>query len=183
MNFMLRKVALSLVFSCLVLIHYAQVGIIKGKVTADRTMEPLPYVNIGVKNQDIGTFSDSTGSYRLEFRPGQYILVFSSIGYEKLEKPIIVTDKSVHILDVSLKSSSRELSTVVVSASKYAQRIQESISSINVLKPDLLQNANIQTVDKALEKVPGVAVIDNEPQIRAGSGFSSGLGSRVMVSG
>ena len=29
--------------------------------------------------------------------------------------------------------------------------------------------------------MPGITIVDNEPQIRAGSGFSSGLGSRVMI--
>jgi len=181
MDFFVRKVALFSLFLCISAINFAQVAVIRGKVTAERTQEPLPYVNIGVKNQNIGTFTDSAGRFQLEFHPGQYTLVFSSIGYEKLEKLVTITDKNIHVMDVSLKSSSKELNTVVVSASKYAQRIQESISSIEVLKPNLVQDANIQTVDKAIEQVPGVAVIDNEPQIRAGSGFSSGLGSRVMV--
>ena len=181
MDFFVRKVALFVVFLCIALINFAQVAVIRGKVTAERTQEPLPYVNIGVKNQNIGTFTDSAGRFQLEFHPGQYTLVFSSIGYEKLEKVISIADKNIHVMDISLKSSSKELNTVVVSASKYAQRIQESISSIEVLKPNLIQDANIRTADKAVEQVPGVAVIDNEPQIRAGSGFSSGLGSRVAV--
>jgi outer membrane cobalamin receptor len=181
MNFSGRKVTLFVLFFCLARITFAQVAVIRGKVTADKTQEPLPYVNIGVKGENIGTFTDSAGIYQLKFQPGQYTLVFSSIGYDKLEKVITLTDKSTHIMDVTLKSSSKELNTVVVSASKYAQRIQESISSIEVLKPNLIQASNIQTVDKAVEQVPGVAVVDNEPQIRAGSGFSSGLGSRVMV--
>ncbi|MCB0783304.1 MAG: TonB-dependent receptor plug domain-containing protein, partial [Flavobacteriales bacterium] len=33
----------------------------------------------------------------------------------------------------------------------------------------------------AMDQVPGVVVIDNDPQIRAGSGFSYGAGSRVMM--
>ncbi|MCX6252708.1 MAG: TonB-dependent receptor [Bacteroidetes bacterium] len=159
----------------------AQNAIIKGKVTDEKSQEPLPYVNIGVKGMEKGTFSDSSGFYKIEIPQGQFILVYSSIGYEKLEKAITINDRNVHGLDVSLKSTSKELNTVVVSASKYAQKIQESISTIEVVKPELIHNANIQTIDKAVEQVPGVAVIDNEPQIRSGSGFSSGLGSRVMI--
>ncbi len=44
----------------------AQVSVIRGRVTDDKTSEPLPYVNIGVKGQTTGTFSDSNGSYHLE---------------------------------------------------------------------------------------------------------------------
>jgi outer membrane cobalamin receptor len=174
----------SLLFLVLIIVSSlvsAQNAVIRGKVTDDRTQEPLPYVNIGVKGMEKGTFTDSSGYYKISITQGQYILLFSSIGYETLEKTITINDHGVHGVDVSLKSSSKELNTVVVSASKYAQKIQESISTIEVLKPQMIQNANIQTVDKAVEQVPGVAVIDNEPQIRSGSGFSSGLGSRVMV--
>jgi outer membrane cobalamin receptor len=159
----------------------AQHGVIKGKVVDESNQEPLPYTNIGIKGLDVGTFSDSNGLYRLELQPGQYTLIFSCIGYEKLEKQITIDGKGIRSMDVSLKSTSKELNTVVVSSSKYAQKIQESISTIDVIKPSLIQNANIQTADKAVDQLPGVAVVDNEPQIRAGSGFSSGLGSRVMV--
>ncbi len=159
----------------------AQNAVITGNVIDEKTSEPLPYVNIGIKDKSIGTFSDSNGAYRLELPRGDYDLVISYVGYEKMEKHIHIDGKKTHVVDFSLTAISKELSTVVISASKYAQKIQESVSSIEVLKPRILESSNIQSVDKALEHMPGVTIVDNEPQIRAGSGFSSGLGSRVMV--
>jgi len=160
---------------------FAQNPVISGKVTDEKTSEPLPYVNIGIKDKSVGTFSDSNGAYRLELPRGDYDLVISYVGYEKMEKHVHVDGKKSPVIDFVLTAISKELSTVVVSASKYAQKIQESVSSIEVLKPRIIESSNIHSIDKALEHMPGVTIVDNEPQIRAGSGFSSGLGSRVMV--
>jgi len=159
----------------------AQVSVIKGKVTDEKTSDPLPYVNIGVRGQATGTFSDSNGAYRLELPKGEYDLFISSVGYEKIEKHLRIDGKKSYMLDLKLVAISQELGTVVVSASKYAQKIQESISSIEVLKAKSIEIGNFASADKVVDKIPGITIVNNEPQIRAGSGFSSGLGSRVMV--
>ena len=173
------------IFSVFLLLLYivsqAQVSVIRGKVTDEKTSDPLPFVNIGVKGQTTGTFSDSNGSYRLELPPGQYDLIISSVGYEKMEKHLHLDGKKTINLDINLVNISQELNTVVVSASKYAQKIQESISSIEVLKAKTIEIGNLPSADKLVDKMPGITIVNNEPQIRAGSGFSSGLGSRVMV--
>ncbi len=159
----------------------AQFSVVRGKITDEKTSDPLPYVNIGIRGQATGTFSDSNGSYHLELQKGDYDLFISSVGYEKLEKHIHVDGRKNYNLDLNLTNSSQELNTVVVSASKYSQKIQESISSIEVLKARSIEVGNLPSADKVVDKMPGVTIVNNEPQIRAGSGFSSGLGSRVMV--
>lgn len=181
MNILIKRIIFFFSFWILSLAIFAQTSVIRGKIIDENTSESLSYVNIGVKDQALGTFSDINGAYRMELPKGTYTLVFSSVGYGKFEKSITVDGRTTLLLDITLKSASRELNTVVVSSSKYAQKIQEAISSIEVLKPNLIQNNNLQSVDKAVDQMPGVAVVDNEPQIRGGSGFSSGLGSRVMV--
>ena len=159
----------------------AQFSVVTGKITDDKTSDPLPYVNIGVRGQASGTFSDSNGSYRLELPKGDYDLFISSVGYEKMEKHIHLDGRKTYNLDMNLTSTSQELNTVIVSASKYAQKLQESISSIEVLKARTIETGNISSANKVVDQMPGITIVDNEPQIRAGSGFSSGLGSRVMI--
>ncbi|MBK8582744.1 MAG: hypothetical protein IPL86_13245 [Flavobacteriales bacterium] len=44
-----------------------------------------------------------------------------------------------------------------------------------------MRDKNTVTLSKVLDQVPGVVVVDDDPQIRAGSGFSYGAGSRVML--
>ncbi|MGE5424131.1 MAG: TonB-dependent receptor, partial [Syntrophothermus sp.] len=156
-----------------------QSAAVSGKITDEQTGDPVPFVNIGVSGQHIGTYTDANGKFLLETGNGDFTLIISCVGYEKLEKPVSVNGKTV--LNLELKSTSNELNTVVVSASKYEQKIQESISSIEVMKSSSIEIANLPSVDKAVDRLPGVAIVNNEPQIRGGSGFSSGLGSRVMV--
>ncbi|HSN49938.1 MAG TPA: carboxypeptidase-like regulatory domain-containing protein, partial [Bacteroidales bacterium] len=175
-----EKAVLFLVCFLFVLTTRAQDSMISGRVTDEVTTEPLPFVNIGLKDQPVGTYSDENGNFELALPHGTHVVLFSYVGYSTIEKTISVNGKKA-ILNVTLRNVSKELNTVVVSASRYAQRIQESITSISVLKPGMIENTNAQSIDQAVDQVPGVTIVNEEPQIRGGSGFSSGMGSRVMV--
>lgn len=54
-----------LIFFLFSMVAGAQVSVIKGKILDEKTTDPLPFVNIGVKGQSAGTFSDSNGAFRL----------------------------------------------------------------------------------------------------------------------
>ncbi|MCX6284519.1 MAG: carboxypeptidase-like regulatory domain-containing protein, partial [Bacteroidetes bacterium] len=157
-------------------------SLVKGKLTDASNSDPVAFANIGIKGKTGGTFTDNDGNYKLEIEKGEHIIVFSCIGYEKLERPISVPgDGKPIILNVLINPTTQELNTVIVSGSKYEQKVEESIATIDVLKAQSIQSSNPSSVDQAIDKIPGIAIVDNEPQIRGGSGFSSGLGSRVMV--
>ena len=160
---------------------FAQNGAIKGKVTELESGNPVPFVNIGIKDQHKGTMCDINGIYEFSIEPGEYTVLFSSIGYEKFSKPITVKAGKTITLDVVMKLLVTELNMTVVSGSKYEQKLEDATNSVDIIRPTMIENKNILTLDKAIESVPGVAIVDNEPQIRGGSGFSSGLGSRVMI--
>jgi iron complex outermembrane receptor protein len=159
----------------------AQTCVVQGKVMDDQTNEPLPFVNIGIKGLPTGTFSDSKGFYQIELSNGENFLIISCVGYDKQERRINVDNRKKIFLDILLSPVSQELSTVVVSGSKYEQKVENSIATIEVLKSQSIMSSNPSSIDKAIDKIPGITIVNNEPQIRGGSGFSSGLGSRVMV--
>jgi outer membrane cobalamin receptor len=73
------------------------------------------------------------------------------------------------------------LNTAVISSGKFDQRLEELTVSMEVLKPTLINNKNTTSIETALEQVPGLSIIDNDPQIRGGSGFTFGVGSRVAI--
>ncbi len=155
---------------------------VKGRLIDATNSEPVSFANIGIKGKTGGTFTDVNGFYKLEIEKGDHIIVFSCIGYEKLEHPISIPgDGKLIALDVMIKPTTQELNTVVVSGSRYEQKVEESVATIEVLKAQSIQASNPSSIDQAIDKIPGIAIVDNEPQIRGGSGFSSGLGSRVMV--
>ena len=84
-------------------------------------------------------------------------------------------------LNFSLDSEARLLDMAVVSAGRFEQSVAEVTVSIEILQPALVENKATTSLESALEQVPGVSMVDGEPQIRSGSGFSYGAGSRVMV--
>ncbi|HRD39883.1 MAG TPA: hypothetical protein PLC65_14735, partial [Bacteroidia bacterium] len=64
---------------------------------------------------------------------------------------------------------------------KFEQKLEELTVSMEVIKPDLIHNKNSTSIESALEQAPGLSIIDNDPQIRGGSGFTFGVGSRVAI--
>ena len=148
---------------------FSQDGVVHGRVTDSETSEILPFVNIGIKGQAIGTYSDSNGFYRIELPRGDHTLVATCVGYEREERHVALDGKKEIILDFAMDRTTQELNTVVVTGSKYEQKIQESISSIEVLKAQYIYVSNPASIDQAIDKIPGITIVDNEPQIRGGS--------------
>lgn len=70
---------------------------------------------------------------------------------------------------------------IVVSASRYEQKLSETVVSMEVIKPKFLENNNVTQMDMAIKNLPGVDVISEQPSIRGGSGYSYGTGSRVLL--
>lgn len=159
----------------------AQNGTIKGRIIDGETKEPLPFVHITTGESGKGTVSDIQGQFSIELKPGLTRLNFSAVGYEKEFRLVEAKAHSVTVLTVEMMRTAQLLETTVVSAGRYEQKQQELTTTVDVIQPALIQNKNTITMDKAVEQTPGVAVVDNEPQVRGGSGFSSGLGSRILI--
>ncbi len=78
-------------------------------------------------------------------------------------------------------SDTVRLQTTVVSASRYAQRLETTTASIDALPASILKNKPLLKVEDALIQTPGVTIQDGQANIRSGSGWSYGVGSRVQV--
>ncbi|MBL6668818.1 MAG: carboxypeptidase-like regulatory domain-containing protein [Flavobacteriaceae bacterium] len=87
-----------------------------GQVIDNITQEPLPYVNIGLVNENIGTVSDEQGYFQLDLEAREYnrsTLRFSMIGFET--KNFNLQDFiQKEILVIPLKEQATELKEVVV---------------------------------------------------------------------
>ncbi|HOW26869.1 MAG TPA: TonB-dependent receptor, partial [Bacteroidales bacterium] len=53
--------------------------------------------------------------------------------------------------------------------------------SMEVIKATTIENRNTRTIETALDQTPGLNILDGEAQIRGGSGFTFGVGSKVGV--
>ncbi|MDG1261957.1 MAG: TonB-dependent receptor [Flavobacteriales bacterium] len=152
---------------------------VSGTVTDASTGEPMIGVNI-VDDSGKGASTNIDGLYTLELPTGEHQLSASFIGYEKMTFTVVISNTNVE-RNIQLKPAAKQIDFVVVSAGKFEQELGEVTVSMEVIKPDIIENKNTIRMDDLLQQTPGVSIVDNEPQIRSGSGFSFGAGSRVMV--
>jgi iron complex outermembrane receptor protein len=142
----------------------------------------IPYVQIVVScNQEV-ILSNEKGEYNINIKKDSCEVEFISSMYQSLKKTMVFKpNKREMVLDVKLDLRVRMLDPANVTASKYETNPEQSTVSLLVLTPKAAENKNLTNMSELINTAPGVAVIDNEPQIRGGSGFSSGMGSRVMI--
>ena len=176
----IRLFLLSLCALLNVHICFGQEGEVVGTVTDVRTGEALVGVTV-VSGPGTGAATDIDGNYRFTLPAGKYSLKYTYVGYEQLVKEIQVLAGQIVVVDAKMKQTSQALDIVVVSAGKFEQDYGDITVSMEVLKPQMIENRNTVNIDQVLQQTPGVSIVDGEPQIRSGSGYSFGAGSRVMV--
>src|SRR5688572_3429218 len=99
---------------------FSQTQII-GKVIDANDKSPLAYVNIGIKEKNIGTISKEDGSFSIEI-PSEYqsgSLTFSIVGYNESTLPI--RDLKGNIV-IQLKEKPTQLEEVVVTGKKLVEK-------------------------------------------------------------
>lgn len=173
---------LILLISAVVGLNLQAQNVIKGTVKDAVEGVALPYAQIKADCLSDIQFADINGNYRIVIPHDTCTVEFFSPTYSSMKRMVIFTARQREIkLDVKLQSEAQILDQVNVVSSKYENNPETSTSSLVVLDPKKLESKNINSVDELLNNGGGVAVVDNEPQIRGGSGFSSGMGSRVMI--
>ena len=157
----------------------AQSGFIHGTVTDKNTGEPVPGAHIMIDSLH-GTTSDSDGYYFLETEAGSYGISATFIGYARFTGKIELKEGDTLQFDITLTPGIL-LSTAVVSASLYEQSLSDVSVSMEVMGAGYIESTGTRQLDEALDQLPGVDVIDGQANIRNGSGYSYGAGSRVMM--
>ena len=130
-----------------------------GHVLDEQTGEHLPFVNVQIKGTTIGTVTDESGHYFLKDLPlGHQTVVFSYVGYETLELPVVIKEETTVELKAAIREVSQRLNSVVVTANRYATKRQEVATIVNVLSPQLFENTAGVCVADALNFQPGLRV-------------------------
>lgn len=89
---------------------------VTGEVFDAETNQPIPYVNIWVENENIGTNSEENGSFSLEISEEKNI-VFSALGYQTK------TISSTEISKVFLQPTVFQLNEIVLEKAKRSEEI------------------------------------------------------------
>jgi len=160
------------------LAFFAQQGI-EGKISDASTGEPLIAASISIG--EIGTFTEVDGRFKMELSPGDYLVQASYIGYETATQNIQISASGFTEINFQLSTSKLLLETATITGSKYERSVGEAPVSLSVILPDVIESNNTTDIANIIDKVPGVQMIDGQANIRGGSGFSYGAGSRVML--
>jgi hypothetical protein len=90
---------------------------IKGVIT-DEFGNPLPAVNVFLKNTTTGSTSGVDGRFRFEVKQGAHTVVFRILGYEIIEQDISVTSSKTVDMNIVLREKSVDLNEAVVYADR-----------------------------------------------------------------
>jgi len=170
-------------FSCLFLqlslfAQYTLKGALKDAV--ENT--PVAFAQIRVACINNMFLSDVDGNFSFQVNKDSCEIEIIHLMYEPIKRVFVFSDKNREIkVTIPLQPYATRLDEAKVSASKYETNPEVSTTSLVVLQPKQSENRNFVSVDNLVNSAGGIVVVDNEPQIRGGSGFSSGMGSRVMI--
>ncbi len=158
-------------------VHMTEVS---GVVTDFQTREPLIGVTVCDKNDPSkGTVTDFDGHYTILVDTRKpTMLSFSYVGYGTETRSVNSLTK---VLNVPLLTHNEILDDVVVTAGRFEQRSTDVTVSMEVLKPQALRSQAPTDLSATLQTLPGVEIIDKQPSIRGGGGWTYSVGSRCQV--
>ncbi len=186
----MRAKQLLLIVAAFVGIHFAmstalmaqRFGTIVGTVVNSEDDSPITGANVIVEGTVLGSASSANGRFMIIRVPeGKYNLLASRVGYQRnVHADVVVKAADTSEVRVALTPLPIQSEAVVVTASKREQSLEEIPVSVSILDSKTIEERNSVTIDDALRYVPGVNLVQTQVNIRGMSGYSRGIGSRVL---
>lgn len=149
---------------------------IKGKITENMNGLGIPGAKV-VSSEGKRAVASVDGNFTIAYANLPVQLIFSAETFENDTLEVTTAD----FIQMIMNPQVSEIGTVVVTASRRGQNIEEVPISMEVLKPNLINNKAITNLEQAVDQSPGVYAMDGQISIRGGSGYSYGAGSRVLL--
>jgi len=137
----------------------AQNGTIKGRIYDAMNNEPLPFVNIIIKDKQIGSVSDLDGNFIFTgLEPGYVTLEASLLGYKKAFSPdVLVSNSNPAFVDISMEQTTMALEEVAVVATRYSKIEESPVSYRNITLSEIENNpGSNRDITKVIQSFPGV---------------------------
>ncbi|MCC8198168.1 MAG: TonB-dependent receptor [Tannerellaceae bacterium] len=127
---------------------------ITGTVT-DEFGDPLPGVNVTIKETTTGTVTDLNGAYSLAIPNNQAILAFSYLGYVTVER----SPGAQRVLNIQMREDSKQIDEVVVTALGIVKKEKSLTYSTQIVEGGELTRAKDPNMINALAgKTAGVQI-------------------------
>lgn len=136
---------------------FSQTRMITGKVTDSKDSSGLPGVSVQAKGATAVTQTNGDGLFRLEVPQSVTVLIFSFVGYDRLEVPIGSSD----VLNTTMTANSQAMQDVVV-IGYGTQRKSDLTGAVGSVKASQLAERPAPSLNQALAgRIPGVQVNTN----------------------
>lgn len=166
------KLKLLLLFSTLFLFVFPFVtqaqsrqSILIGSVT-DSIHQKISYATIQIKKLNIKTSSDKTGHFQLRgIAAGTYTVRISMTGFETNETQLVVKANDTLKVAFILKDKNSDLNEVIVSASRKAESLAQTPSSVTILTAKDINTQSVISPNLAnilAYSVPGLGAATNQ---------------------
>jgi iron complex outermembrane receptor protein len=163
----------------LLLLLFIPIGFIaqiSGVVREKGTNTPIVGAKI-TASDGAKAISDFDGKFKLNSQKFPITIITSMMQF--LNDTITVN--KVEEIVIKMGEQTKDLATIVVSAGRRKQTIEEVPVSMEIIRPQLIDNKGITDLEQAVDQTPGVFTMDGQVSIRGGSGFAYGTGSRVLL--
>jgi iron complex outermembrane receptor protein len=166
----------SIILLLLLFIPIGFIAQISGMVREKSTNTPIVGAKI-TASDGAKAISDFDGKFKLNSQKFPVTIITSMMQF--LNDTITVN--KVEEIVIKMGEQTKDLATIVVSAGRRKQAIEEVPVSMEIIRPQLIDNKGITDLEQAVDQTPGVFTMDGQVSIRGGSGFAYGTGSRVLL--
>lgn len=172
---MKKLLQISLLFTTLLFCQagWAQKGAINGKIIDEDNLS-LPGASVYIKSLRLGAASNNQGEFTLVNVPvGNYTLVISYIGYEKVTQQVtVIADQTVTLKSITLKSGVTIGEEVVVLGDRLKgqakalnqQRMNYNIT--NIVAADQIGRFPDANIGDAMKRIPGITMQNDQGEAR-----------------
>lgn len=131
---------------------------IRGKVISMEDGQPLPGVNVIIKDYNLGTITDNEGFYSIEAPSSDAVLIFSFVGF--LKEEVSVQNRSV--IDVALAPDITALEEIVV-VGFGTQKRSDIVGSISSVSSESIVKTGQTNIINALQGSAAGVRVESSP--------------------
>lgn len=164
---------ITLLFAALLMAGYAFAGNgkVSGKISDEKTAEPIIGATIIVQGTAIGTVTDVDGYFQLSVPTGEYVLEVKYIGYQQknIEGVVVKEGQTTEVSAVISEDNQTKLQEVVVTARMNRETVnalyiqqRNNVSLSSGISADIIQRSPDKNTGEVLKRVSGASIQDGK---------------------
>jgi TonB-dependent receptor len=149
----------------------AQTGAISGIITDENGIY-LPGATVLLDQTSKGTNTDFDGKFTLlDVKVGKHIINITFIGYEKIQKEVIVNENNTAVVKIILKPNTTLLDEITISTAiggeaKAINKQKSNTNITNVISTDQIGKFPDANIGDAVKRVPGITMQVDQGEAR-----------------